>query len=103
MDRGQRAAAALTDIREVEHSHFGRTLPSPEEPSVCAQHRELRRVVEELLLHAIKAHLSQSVGVLAADGPVGRNPATGISHRLAILRWLFDFGTLPAHSLVRVT
>src|SRR5216117_781844 len=59
IDRGQRAAAALTDIPEVEHSRLGQALPALEEPPAEAQHRELRDVVEELGLPAIQARLSQ--------------------------------------------
>src|SRR5512146_2277350 len=63
IDRGQRAAAALTDIGEAEHSHLGQALPALAEPPVRAQHRELSGAIEELALLAIKAHLSQAVGV----------------------------------------
>src|SRR5436309_15446082 len=45
IDRDQRAAAALTDIREVQRSHLGHALPASEESPVDAQHHELRGVV----------------------------------------------------------
>src|SRR5436309_6429928 len=37
IDRGQRATATLTDIREVERSHFGQALPALAEPPAQAQ------------------------------------------------------------------
>jgi hypothetical protein len=58
IDCGQRAAAALTDIREFKRSNLGQAVPLPEEPPVHAQHRELRRVVKEIRVHAIEALLS---------------------------------------------
>src|SRR4029453_7290544 len=69
IDRAQRAGAALTDIRDVEHAHLGKALPTLTEPPVPTQNREPSGVVEEHLLRAIKAHLAQAVGDLAADGP----------------------------------
>src|SRR5437588_6128516 len=71
IDRGQRAAAALIDIWEAKRSHLGQALPLSEEPPVHAEHRELCGVVEEIWSHAIQAYLSNAVGVLAANGPVG--------------------------------
>jgi len=67
IDRCQRAAAPLSDIGELEQSHLGKALPALEEPPVNAQHPEMRGAIEELGLRAIKAYLSQAVGVLAAD------------------------------------
>src|SRR5688572_22246531 len=70
IDRGQRAGAALIDIREVEHSSLDQALPTFEEAPVEAQHAELSGIVKELPQRAIRAHLPQAIGVLAADGPV---------------------------------
>src|SRR5204863_10204870 len=70
INRGQRAAAALTYIREVKRSHLRQALPLLEEPPVHAQHREPRGVVEEIRVHAIHAFLSHAVGILASEGPI---------------------------------
>src|SRR5512134_1756025 len=67
IDGGQRATAALTGIPEVEHSHLGQAFPALAEPPVHTQHPELRGIVEELRLTAIKARLSHAVGIFAAD------------------------------------
>src|SRR5215471_11218132 len=72
IDCCKRAAAALTYVREVKHSHLRQALPLLKEPPVHAKHRKLCGVVVEIPLHAIQARLSQAVGVLATDGPVGR-------------------------------
>ena len=100
IDPGQRAAAALTDIREVEHSHLGHTVPVLAEPPVQAQHCEVRIVGEEVQLCAIKARLSQAVGVLAADRPVGRDVVGKIQRRDVALLNELDRSILHRH-LVR--
>src|SRR5262249_19187650 len=71
IDRGQAAAAALVDIREAKRSDLGQAVPLLEEAPVHAQPLELRGIGEETRLHTVQARLSQPVGVLAADGPVG--------------------------------
>src|SRR6266568_8635700 len=58
IDCSQRAAAALTDIREVKRSHLGHAVPLLEEAPVDTEDGELRRVVEEIRVHAIEALLS---------------------------------------------
>src|SRR5215467_14545784 len=58
IDRCQRAAAALINIRELKRSHLGQGVPLPEEPPVQAHHLELRGIVEEIRVHAIQALLS---------------------------------------------
>src|SRR6266571_1816617 len=89
IDCGQRAAATLTDIREVKRSNLGQAVPLPEKPPVHAQNRELRRVVEETRVYAIQALLSQAVGVLASDGPIHRDVIGQIQCRdVALLKEL---------------
>jgi len=58
IDCSQRAAAALTEIREVKRSHLGHAVPLLEKAPVDAQDGELRRVVKEIRVHAIEALLS---------------------------------------------
>src|SRR6266516_707465 len=58
IDCRQRASAALTNICEVKRSHLGHAVPLLEEAPVDAEDGELRRVVEEIRVHAIEALLS---------------------------------------------
>ena len=89
IDRGQHAVAPLVTFREVKRSHLRQAFPFLEEPPVHAEHLELRSVVEEILLHAIEAGLSHAVGVLATDGPVGREIVRNIERRdVALLKEL---------------
>src|SRR5262249_39965121 len=58
IDRGQRATTALTDVRQVEHSHFGHAVPVLAELPAQAKPREVRGVGKEVQLSAIQACLS---------------------------------------------
>src|SRR5688572_2911506 len=71
IDRGKRTASTLADVRQGKCSRFNHALPALAEPPIPAQHHQLRGVVEEVQLRPIKAYLSHTVGVLAADRPVG--------------------------------
>src|SRR5262249_23957531 len=89
IDGGKDAAAALIDIWEPKRPRLGQALPLLEEPPVHTKHCELRRVFEEVRNHAVQAHLSQPVGVLAAHGPVGCDVIGKIERRdVALLQEL---------------
>src|SRR5215471_17649700 len=59
IDRRQRAAAALIKVRELKRSHLGQAVPLAEESPVHTQDHELRRILEEIRVHAIQALLAQ--------------------------------------------
>ena len=78
IDRGQGSAAPLTDIREIEHSHFSQPIPALEQPPVHANHRELRGVVEELRLRPLARN------ALAKRGKESRGIHTDLHARIEV-------------------
>src|SRR5205807_8492243 len=78
IDRGQGAAAPLTDLREIEHSHFSQAIPALEQPPVHAKHRELRGVVEELRLRRLARN------ALAERGKESRGIHTDLHARIEV-------------------
>src|SRR6476660_6083345 len=97
IDRGQRAAAPLTYIRQVKRSHLRQTIPFLEEPPVHAQHRELPGVVEEIRMHAIQTFLSHAVRVLASNGPIRREVVVQIERGDVALLKELGRGVLQSH------
>jgi len=65
----QGAAAPVVRVGHVEQPSLDQPFPILFEAEIRAQHIQVGRVVEELGIFAIEAHLPDAVRVLAADGP----------------------------------
>jgi|HubBroStandDraft_4_1064222.scaffolds.fasta_scaffold324178_2 hypothetical protein len=75
-------AALLKEARGIEHDLAGRLFQHPKQKSLLKQHKEYRRLVEELTCEFEGALASYLARIKAVDGPVAYT-ATGPSGRSA--------------------